>query len=80
MIDGATKKPLRVIPNDEVGPYINLPLDQLDEVRRVLDSHGIRYRVLEDAISLNGGPFMVIIHLARGTDPQAVQGVLDSVP
>jgi hypothetical protein len=52
---------------------------QLDEVRHVLDRHGFRYAVRENIISLEGGPFMAVIDLSRGTDASAVQAILDAV-
>jgi hypothetical protein len=80
MIDTTTKKPLRVETDGEGRSYIDLPATQVEEVRRLLESHGIRHWVLEDILSWNGGPFEAIIYLGRGADPQAVQTVLDSVP
>jgi hypothetical protein len=79
MTDAATKKPLRVATDGTAGPYIMLPVSQLDEVRRLLDSRRIRYWVEENAISLNGAPEIAVINLGRGGDAVAVQAILDSV-
>ncbi len=79
MTDAATQKPLRVSTDGTAGPYIMLPVSQLDEVRRLLDSRRIRYWVEENAISLDGGPEMTVINLGRGGDAAAVQAILDSV-
>jgi hypothetical protein len=78
MTDTTTQRPLRVSNIGTAGPYIRLAFTQLDEVRRLLDSHRIRYWVGENAISLNGGPEMVEINLGREGDAAAVQGILDS--
>jgi len=53
---------------------------QLDEIRQLLDRHGIRYEVDEYAISLDGGPEDTEINFGRGGDPHAIQAILDSVP
>jgi hypothetical protein len=55
------------------------PVSQLDEVRRLLDSHHVRYWVEEDAISLDGAPETIIVNLGREVDAKAVQALLDSV-
>jgi hypothetical protein len=79
MIDTTTNKPLRVWPDEKVGPYIEVVASQLEEVKRLLEKNGIRYSVEEDIISLNGGPYIATINLRRGTDPNAVQAILDGV-
>ena len=79
MTDVVTKKPLHVSTDGTAGPYIMVPLDQLDEVRRLLDQHSIRYSVDKDAISLNDEPYVTVIDLGRGADAAAVQTILDSV-
>jgi hypothetical protein len=79
MIDVTTKKPLRVSNEYPPAPYIRLPFSQLDEVRRLLDSRSIGYWVDENAISINGGPEMIVINLNRGTDVAGVQTLLNSI-
>jgi hypothetical protein len=79
MTNQATGSALRVAPDEAVGPYIRLPYSQLDELKRVLDSHGISYSVRENIISLEGGPYMAVVNLKRGTDAKAVQALLDGV-
>ena len=71
--------PLRVVTDAAVNPYIRLPFSQLDELKRELDSHGIRYRVRENIVSLEGGPYMAVLYLDRGTNAQTVQAILDGV-
>lgn len=79
MTDATTKKPLRVSIDGTTGPYLMVPVSQLDEVRRLLDSSHIGYWVEEEAISLDGEPEGAVINLGRGADAAAVQKILDSV-
>jgi hypothetical protein len=78
MTDAATKKPIRVSTDGTAGPYIMVPVSQLDEIRRLLDGRGVSYWVEENAISLNGAPEVAVIDLGRGGDAAAVQTILDS--
>lgn len=78
MIDVTTNKPLRVSTDYPPRPSIEVALEQVEEIQRLLDEHGFRYEVLEDALSMNGGPFTTETIFARGTDAMAVQAVLDS--
>lgn len=80
MIDVTTKKPLPVLTDGNAGPYIMVPVEQIDTVRALLDQNSIRYWVDEEAISLDGNPEITVVNLGQGTDPAAVQGILDSVP
>jgi hypothetical protein len=77
--DPTTQKRLYVSTDGTAGPYIMVPVSQLDEVRRLLDSRHIGYWVEEDVISFNGAPEVGVINLGRGTDAAAVQAILDSV-
>lgn len=79
MIDAETKKLLRVWGEESEWPWTVLPVSQLDEVRQLLDKHGIQYTVAEHYLSVNEGPFVAFIRLKRGTDGKAVQAILDSV-
>lgn len=79
MTDRTTKEPLRVSTDGTVGPYIMVPVSQLEDVRQLLGSRHIRHWVEEDAISLNGAPEVAVVNLGRGADAVAVQAVLDSV-
>jgi len=79
MNDATTQQPLSVSTDGTAGPYIMVPVSQLDEVKQLLDSHRIRYWVDENAISLNGAPEITVINLGRGGDALAVQAILDSV-
>ncbi len=80
MTDATTKAPLRVIPAEGTGPYLRLPLSQLADVRRLLDSHGIRYWPDPEAISMNGGPPIAYINFSRTVEAETVQDLLDRQP
>ncbi len=78
MTDATTQQRLRVSTDGTAGPYITVPLSQIDEVKRLLDRHRIRYWVEENAISLNGGPYISVVNLGRDGNAQAVQAILDN--
>ena len=78
--DAKTKKPLRVSTDGTAGPYIRVPVSQLDDVRRLLDGHGIGYWIGENAISFDGAPEIAVVNFGRGGDPALVQSILDKVP
>jgi hypothetical protein len=77
MIDRRTGLPLRV-QDGSVAPYIRLLYAQLDDVRQILDRHGLRYAVRENVISMSGGPFIAVIDFSRETNASAVQAILDA--
>ncbi len=79
MKDATTKQLLYVSTDGTAGPYIMLPDAQLDEVCHILNSHGIRFSVDENVISLDGEPEVATINLGRGGDAKGVQQILDSV-
>ncbi len=74
-----SKQPLCVMPHSTSGPYLTLPEAQLEKLRSILDQHGIRYKVDENVISLNGDPEEALVFFGRDADAQAVQKILDSV-
>lgn len=78
MNDTSTKKPLSVSGDGDVGPYIMVPVKQLDDVRALLDANTIPYWVDANAISLDGKPEVTVINLWRGADAATVQNILDS--
>jgi hypothetical protein len=80
MTDVTTNQRLEVSVGGNARAYITLPLSQLDTVRRLLDSRGIRYWVDDYVISMNGEPEEALINLARETNASEVQELLDSVP
>ena len=80
MTDNDTQKPVQVLNYGTAGPFIHLPLSQVEVVERILKSHDIRYWVAENSISLNGGPYRSTIDLGRDGNAEAVQAILDSFP
>lgn len=78
MSDATTKMPLQVV-SSEAGPYMRLLFSQLEDIRRVLDSHGTFYWVSEGAISVNGGPEYTYIYFGHAGDAAAIQAILDNV-
>ena len=80
MIDTTTRQPLYVSTDGDAGPYIMLPVAQLDKVRGLLDANKIPYWVDEEAISLDGKPEVAVINLGHGSNPATVQRFLDTIP
>jgi hypothetical protein len=78
MIDVSTKKPLYVSTDADAGPYIMVPVQQIDDVRTLLDTNNMPYWVDEDAISLNGKPEVTVVNLGHGSDAASVQNILDN--
>jgi hypothetical protein len=79
MVDCETKQSLQVHTEGDAGPYLMVPLQQLQDVQQVLDDGGVLYSVAEDAIRLNGKPVIAVIDFRRGVDPDAIQALLDHV-
>lgn len=79
MTDTRSRGSIRVLDGGKGGPYLRVALDQLDEVRKVLDEHGIFYWVDSVAVSLNGKPAVIAINLGLNNDAERVQTILDKV-
>lgn len=80
MIDISTMKPLYVSTDGDAGPYIMVPVQQIDDVRHLLDANNVPYWVDEEAISLDGKPEVTVVNLGRNANPDAVQKILDNAP
>jgi hypothetical protein len=80
MTDITTKKPLQVSTEGTAGPYLMVPVPQLDSVRSLLDDHRVRYWLDESAISFNGQPYIAVVNLGRKGDASRVQAILDAAP
>ena len=78
MIDQTPECKLRVTSGGDAGPYIMLPVQEVERVRKLLDTINTRYWVDESSVSLNGQPPVTVINLAPGTNEDAVQRLLDS--
>jgi hypothetical protein len=80
MIDTTTKKRLVVSTDGGAGPYLMLPVAQLDEVVALLDANKVSYWVDEDAISLDGKPEITVINFGDRVEAIVVQRLLDGIP
>jgi len=79
MKNAANAQPLSVLNRGQAVEYIRVLFSQLDDLRRLLDEHGVRYSVDEYVSSWNGAPETTLVYLARGVDGARVQEILDSV-
>ena len=77
MIDEMTKDTLRVSTDGTAGPYLMVPVTQLDAVLAVLDRHQVRYWVDADAISLDNEPAITVINFDRFGEAARIQAILD---
>ena len=78
MIDEMTQSNLRVSNDGVAGPYLMVPVTQLDTVLAVLKPyHTVRYRVDADAISLDNEPAITVINFGRSGDASRIQAILD---
>ena len=77
MIDEMTKDTLRVSTDGIAGPYLMVPVTQLDAVLAVLDRHQVRYWVDADAISLDNEPAITVINFDRFGEAARIQTILD---
>jgi len=78
MINSRTKETLVVSTAGDAGPYIIVVMEQLDKVKSLLDEGAFKYWIDETAISVDGEPATTVINFNSGTDPNAVQNVLDN--
>ena len=78
MNDLQTHKGIRVSADEPTGPYITVLVDQLDQVRRILDANRIRYWVDHLAISIDDQPAETVINVDIRHDARHVQAILDS--
>ena len=77
MIDEVKKRRLQVESDEIAGPYLRLPLAQLESIREVLDSHGFRYWLDSFAISLDNKPPVIVVNFDRREDAAQIQTALD---
>ena len=80
MIDTTTRQPLYVSTDGNAGPYIMVPVTQLNDVRTLLDGNKVAYWVDEEAISVDGKPEIAVINLGHGSNSEMVQRLLDGIP
>jgi hypothetical protein len=79
MVDLETQQRLLVSTDGDAGPYLMVPLQQVPDIRIVLQGRQIPYSVDRDAIQLDGHPVIAVINFGRGADPRHLQEVLDEV-
>ncbi len=77
MIDEITGDRLYVSTDGVAGPYLMVPVTQLDAVRAVLDRSELRYWVDADAISLDNQPAIAVINFGRSGETPRIQAILD---
>ncbi len=77
MIDQTTQKPFRVKSDEVAGPFLMLPLSQVESVCEILDRHAIKYWVDSFAVSLDGKPAKTVINFGRTGDSARIQAALD---
>jgi hypothetical protein len=77
MIDQTTQNPFRVKSDRIAGPFLMLPLAQLERVLEILDRHANHYWVDTFAISLDRKPAKIVINFGRKGDAARIQAVLD---
>ena len=80
MVDVSTENPLYVSTDGDGGPYIMVPVQQVDDVRTLLDANNIDYWVDQSAISLDGQPEVTVVNLGHSADAATVQKILDNAP
>jgi len=56
-----------------------VPVDQLDQVRKLLHANDVPHWVDHNAISVDGRPAVVVVNLGKKTDPHRVQVLLDGL-
>lgn len=77
MTDTSSGERLIVSTEGDGGPFIDLPLSQVEEVRERLDRASIPYWVDSMAISIDGEPPMTVINFSRYVDAGRIQAALD---
>ena len=78
MLDSTTHERIIVFTEGNAGPYIMVPLDQLEAVKAMLHDNQVPFWVDADAISLDGKPEVTVVNLGRGANAAQVQRLLDT--
>ena len=78
MIDSTTQQRMSVSKESTEGPYIMVPLDQLEAVKSVLREHDVYFWVDTFAISLEGRPEVTVVNLGRNANAEQIQQMLDA--
>lgn len=80
MIDKATGKPMQVLKSKRGAPYLMIPLEQVEDVKKALDRGQFRYWVDEISVSIEGMLPVTFVSFGKPTDPNVVQAALDRSP
>ena len=80
MTDMVTKEPIVVDVSEGGYAGLDVPYEQLDQIRALFDANKIQYWVDEEVLSIDDGPETAFISLSRRSDPKLAQRLLDSVP
>ena len=78
MTDTTTRRPIRVSTEGTSGPYIMVPVELLDRIRKLLVENDVPHWVDHNAISVDGRPAVTVINLGRKVDSRRVQELLDA--
>jgi hypothetical protein len=78
VIDSTTQERIIVSSDGTAGPYLVVPLDQLEFVESMLREHQVPFWVDADAVSLNGKPEITVVNFGPGVDASRVQQLLDA--
>lgn len=77
MTDSTTGSQMRVSTDGRGGPYLIVPVQQVDAVKRVLDQAHIHYWVDRTAVSMSGGPVLTVINFGKNAHADHIQAALD---
>jgi len=80
MTNMSTQEPVRVLTGGTAGPYMMIPVDQLESIQQTLTQNGIRFWMDDNALSINGSPYIALINLGREANAIAIQAILDQTP
>jgi hypothetical protein len=78
MTDATTRRPIQVSTDGTSGPYIMVPVELLEKVRKLLVDNDIPHWVDHIAVSVDGRPAVTVINLGRRVDSLRVQDLLDA--
>jgi hypothetical protein len=77
MTDRTTGSQMRISTDGRAGPYLIVPVQQVDAARRILDQAHIHYWVDRTAVSMSGGPLLSVINFGKNANADDIQAVLD---
>jgi hypothetical protein len=78
MIDIELHTPLLIRTEGNAGPYLLVPIQQIENVEAVLRAARIAFSISRDAVQLNGHDAIALVDFGRRADAAAIQAVLDA--